>query len=83
MRRLAVCLILISTAFAQKKPITLESLGRGVRGSGGPFLWMPDGKTFLLREGRSLVIYDPATRSSKTLIDLGANPVDAVQDPLP
>jgi dipeptidyl-peptidase-4 len=73
MRKLALCLILISAAFAQKKPITLESLSRAGRGGrGGPSLWMPDGKSFLVRQGSSLMQHDPATKSSKILVDLGA-----------
>ncbi len=58
---------------AQKKPITLETMEEAARlapeGPGNPVAWAPDGKHFLYRRGRELVIYDPATRSSKDLID--------------
>jgi dipeptidyl-peptidase-4 len=35
---------------------------------------MPDGKTFIFRQGRSLMRYDPATKTSKLLIDTA--PID-------
>ena len=74
MLKLTVCLLLAASAFAQKKPITLETLtqagrGGGGRGAaGGPSAWLPDGKTFLVRQGRQFLIYDPATKTSKELI---------------
>ena len=73
--RAAVLFILCTPAclLAQKKPITLETLDEATRltaeGPGNPAAWAPDGKRFLYRQGRRLVIYDPATRSSKDLID--------------
>jgi dipeptidyl-peptidase-4 len=85
MRKIAFCFLLISAAFAQKKPITLESLnqaGRGGRGGrGGAEVWMPDGKSFLMRQGGSLVQYDPATKSTKTLLALEAIDAAAVRPP--
>ncbi len=61
---------------AQKKPITLETLEEASRltpqGPGNPVAWAPDGKQFLYRRGRTLVIYDPASQSSKDLIDTSA-----------
>src|SRR6202035_5346222 len=38
-----------------------------------------DGKQFLYRQGRRLVIYDPATRSSKDLIDTSSMDSAAVR----
>src|SRR5215469_1829644 len=79
MRKFVVCLFLIGAAFAQKQPITLETLsqagrgGRGGRGGfDGPQVWMPDGKSFLFRQGRNLMAYDPATKSSKAVMSLEA-----------
>jgi dipeptidyl-peptidase-4 len=74
--------LLAASAFAQKQPITLETLGRGGRGGGGrggagmagPPTWMPDGKSFVFRQGRNLMLYDPANRASKLLID--TTPID-------
>ena len=85
MTRLWLLALLIRlTAFAQKKPITLETLnqggGRGGRG-GGPVNWAPDGKTFVFRQGQSLRIYDPATKGSKELISTEALDAAAVKPP--
>jgi len=68
---------------AQKKPITLETMEEAARlapqGPGNPVAWSPDGKQFLYRQGRRLVIYDPATGSSKDLIDTSAMDSAAVR----
>src|ERR1039458_7594835 len=82
-------LLLAASAFAQKQPITLETLstaGRGGGGRGGPGMagtptWMPDGKSFLFRQGRSLSLYDPVTKTSKLLID--TTPIDAAAVAVP
>ncbi|HKE22806.1 MAG TPA: S9 family peptidase [Bryobacteraceae bacterium] len=88
MQKFVVCLFLIGAAFAQKNPITLETLsqagrgGRGGRGGfDGPQVWMPDGKSFLFRQGRNLMAYDPATKSSKLLMSLEALDAAAVKPP--
>jgi dipeptidyl-peptidase-4 len=61
---------------AQKKPITIETMEEATRlapeGPGNPVAWAPGGKQFLYRQGRRLVIYDPATKSSKDFIDTSA-----------
>ena len=86
MRKLALCLIFAGAAFAQKKPITLETLSQAGRGGGrgglgGAQVWMPDGKSFLSRQGRDLVAYDVATKSRKTVISLAALDDAAVMPP--
>ncbi|MEO8597809.1 MAG: S9 family peptidase [Candidatus Solibacter sp.] len=87
MKKVALFLLAVA-AFAQKQPITLETLGAGGRGggrggagAGAPLAWMPDGKTFLTRQGRGLSLYDPATQSGKPLIDTTA--IDAAAVPVP
>jgi dipeptidyl-peptidase-4 len=80
MRNLVLLLLLSLSASAQKKPITLETLQGGGRSGGrggfaGAPTWLPDGKTFVTRQGRSLSIYDPATKTSKPLMDV--SPLDA------
>jgi len=83
MRKFTVCLLLVASAFGQKKPVTLESMNAGGRGGvpsgpgrgAGAATWAPDGKTFVFRQGRSLMIYDPATKSSKDLV--AADAMDA------
>ena len=88
MMKCALPLLLAASAFAQKQPITLETLqaggGRGGRGGaafGGAPTWMPDGKTFITRQGRGFSLYDPATKESKLLIDTTA--IDAAAIPVP
>ncbi|MGB9457477.1 MAG: DPP IV N-terminal domain-containing protein [Bryobacteraceae bacterium] len=77
MRKLALVLLLASPVFAQKKPVTLETLSqaahrgrRGRRAAPGPELWMPDGRSFLERQGSRLSLYDCVTRRSRTVMDL-------------
>ena len=85
MFKFTVCLLLAASAFGQKKPITLESMNAGGRGGGrggaGAATWAPDGKTFVFRQGRSLMIYDPSTQSSKDLVALDAMDAAAVNPP--
>jgi len=88
MSKLTVFLLVSVCATAQKKPITLETLNQGGRGGGrggagmaGPPTWSPDGKTFVFRQGRTLMIYDPATKASKTLLDTSAIDAAAVTPP--
>src|SRR5208283_2672082 len=79
MRQLAVLLLLLaSPAFAQRKPITLETLSQAARvgrGSPAPELWMPDGKKFLARQDNRLSLYDCVSRQSTTVLAL--DPLDA------
>ena len=80
-------MILAASAFAQKKPITLETLNQAGRGGGGgrggaaAATWAPDGKTFLFRQGRNLMVYDPAAKSSKQVIALDGIDAAAVSAP--
>jgi dipeptidyl-peptidase-4 len=61
--------------FAQKKPITLEtvmqfdrSAGRGA-GSGSP-VWAPDGKHFAYIRGSQVMLYDVAAKHERELLSL-------------
>ena len=83
--KLALILLLASSVFAQKKPITLETLSQtrgGGRGAPGPELWMPDGKSFLVRQGNRLSLYDCETRQSKPVIVLDEIDAAAVAPPV-
>ena len=84
MLRFTVYLLLVTSAFGQKKPITLDSMNEGGRagGRGGAAVtWAPDGKTFAFRQGRGLRVYDPATRSSKELVAVDAMDAAAMNPP--
>src|SRR5947207_2557623 len=58
---------------AQKKPVTLDALEEASRlspqGPENPVAWSADGTRFLYRQGGRLLIYDPAAKSSKELLD--------------
>jgi dipeptidyl-peptidase-4 len=82
-RTCAALLILVCLpVFAQKKPVTLESL-KASRGGGwsGPSAWSPDGKAFLYPSGHTLQIYDCATKTSKELVSTEALDQAAVKAP--
>ncbi len=84
-RRLLFLIATILPVFAQKKPVTLESL-KAMRGSAavpmdGPPTWAPDGKTFLFQRGQTLRIYDPASKTSRELLSLDALEAAAVKGP--
>jgi dipeptidyl-peptidase-4 len=83
LRAAVLFLACASLALAQKKPITLETMEDAARlapqGPGNPVAWSPDGKQFLYRQGRRLVIYDPAAGSSKDLVDTAAMDAAAVR----
>ena len=72
MHKFVVFALLLPSAFAQKKPITLETLNQGGRGGGGRgsfgATWAPDGKSFITRAGRGLAVYDPATQKTRDLV---------------
>src|SRR5579871_4329875 len=76
MRRILLGLTFVAVLYGQKKPITLETMNEGRGGGGGRgggmATWAPDGKTFVTRQGRTLAIYNPATKSSKDLVDTSA-----------
>jgi len=59
--------------FAQKKPITIDTVierGRTARASGGAPVWAPDGKRFAHLEGDRIMLYDLASKSEKELLSL-------------
>jgi dipeptidyl-peptidase-4 len=89
MLKLAMLLLALWPALApgQKRPITLETLNESPRrtapgaAAGSAAVWAPDGKTFVLRRGGKLVVYDPATKSTKDLVSTGAMDSAAVAVP--
>src|ERR1700678_486505 len=80
-RRIIFLTLLVLPVFAQKKPVTLESL-KAIKYEGdGPPTWAPDGKTFLFQRGQSLRIYDPATKTSRELVSIEKLDEAAVKSP--
>jgi dipeptidyl-peptidase 4 len=69
-RRILFLILTLAPAFAQKKPVTLESLKAVKHEGDGPPTWAPDGKSFLFSRGGSLRIYDVATERSKELVSI-------------
>ncbi|OYT68368.1 MAG: hypothetical protein CFK52_15175, partial [Chloracidobacterium sp. CP2_5A] len=74
-------------AAAQKKPVTLEAIERFGRppagGPGMPAAWMPDGKSFLYRDGKKVMRYDIASKSASELLNTEAMENAAVKVPPP
>lgn len=68
--------------FSQKKPVTLESLGRTrPLMFGGGSTWAPDGKRFAYMEGKSLWVYDVPSKSKKEVANTAALESAAVKPP--
>jgi len=69
-------LFLTGTAFAQKKPITLDALqswrNNAAHNAPGDPVWAPDGKTFVYRQGSQLKWFDVAAKKSYGVVDLTA-----------
>jgi dipeptidyl-peptidase-4 len=61
--------------WAQRKPVTLESLhefrARAREVPGDP-VWAPDGKSFVFRQGKKLMLYDIPANRSKEIFSLEA-----------
>ena len=93
MRKAAVRLLstglvfLVGTAFAQKKPITLDTLqawrNSAARNTPGDPVWAPDGKTFVYRQGSQLKWFDVAAKKSYDVVDLTTLDSAAVSPPAP
>ncbi len=61
--------------WAQKKPITIDTViergrGGGRGGLGGAPVWAPDGKRFVHLQGNNVMLYDVAAKSEKELLSL-------------
>jgi dipeptidyl-peptidase-4 len=79
-----LALLLATSLFAQKKPITLETLtqaARAPRGAAAPELWLPDGGSFLVRQNNRLSLYDCASGRSQLILALEALDAAAVVEP--
>src|SRR5690349_18941183 len=90
MRLLLLFVLCASGLFAQKKPVTLDTLDAANRlsavGPGSPVAWAPQGDKWIYRRDGRLFIYDANARSSRQLIDAGTldkAAVAASNDPQP
>ena len=66
---------LCSEAAAEKKPVTLDVVGQGGRGSfdpGGAPNWAPDGKRFAYLKSKQVMLYDVSAKSERELFSLSA-----------
>ena len=82
MTRVCLLLALLLPAFAQKKPITLESLEELNRAPTGIYAtWSPDGKSFVYQQDAALILYDCTGKTSKTLASTDAIDTAAVKPP--
>src|SRR5260221_14367198 len=82
-----VFLFLAGTAFAQKKPITLDALqaprNTAARSTPGDPVWAPDGKAFVFRQGSELKGFDVAAKKSCDVVGLTALDNGALSPPAP
>jgi len=85
LRSLLVFLACSSVLFAQKKPITLETITQFDRGGGRPGggtpVWSPEGKHFAYIRGSQVMLYDVAAKREKELLLL--EPLQKAAIPIP
>jgi dipeptidyl-peptidase-4 len=80
-RRLLFLILTTLPVFAQKKPVTLESLKDVKHEVDVAPTWAPDGKTFLFEKDQSVRIYDPAKKTSRELVSIDKLDEAAVKGP--
>lgn len=77
---------LACSLFAQKQPITIETLterGRGAGNSIGEVTWAPDGTRFVFVQNNRVILYDLRAKAEKELLSLDALEKTAVPPPEP
>ena len=68
MTRVCLLIVMLAPAFAQKKPVTLETFEAQPHEHGSiGATWAPDGKSFVFPEDKKLKLYDCATKTSREL----------------
>ena len=83
LRLLTSTLICAGLIFAQKKPITIDTLmeaSHGRRGGGEP-IWAKDGARFVYTHEKKIMLYDVRSKSEKELFSL--EPLEKAATPVP
>jgi dipeptidyl-peptidase-4 len=81
-RAIFLCGVLAASLFAQKKPVTIDTLMEQHGEAGAPSaIWAPDGKHFAFFQGGEVRLYDVAAKSEKTLLSLA--PLEKAAAPVP
>src|SRR5579883_2083171 len=78
------CAALGSLLFAQKKPITIETLTEAANSSTGfhgEVVWSPDGKRFAYLQNGRIMLYDIRQKSAKELLSTDVLETAAVAPP--
>ncbi|MGA2883193.1 MAG: S9 family peptidase [Bryobacteraceae bacterium] len=79
---ISCCFFGTSSLFAQKKPVTIDTVMEQSRENETPHVvWAPDGKRFAYFQGGDLMLYDVPAKSEKTLLSLG--PLQKAAVPIP
>jgi len=84
MRVLLLFLLMLSAAFGQKKPVTLQPVeltGEAPVAASNPLDWSPDGQRFVFNQEGRLKIYDAGTRTARELLDTATLPFGPAAPP--
>ncbi len=83
-RPIVLCGVLTASLFAQKKPVTIDTVVDQRHEAEAPApVWAPDGKRFAFMEGGEVRLYDVAAKSEKALLALAPLEKAAVPTPEP
>jgi dipeptidyl-peptidase-4 len=81
-RSVVLTLVIASSLFAQKKPVTIDAVIQQSREKEAPqVVWAPDGKHFAYFQDSAVMLYDVAAKSEKTLLSLA--PFEKAAVPVP
>jgi len=70
-RLIFLCSVLAASLFAQKKPVTIDTvMEQRHEGEAPEPVWAPDGKHFAYFQGGEVRLYDVAAKSDKPLLSL-------------
>jgi dipeptidyl-peptidase-4 len=83
-RLIFLCSVLAASLFAQKKPVTIDTvMEQRHEGEAPEPVWAPDGKHFAYFQGGEVRLYDVAAKSDKPLLSLAPLEKAAVAVPEP